>query len=433
MLPLNMITTGNSYNSRYDLANNTSNQSKAMTMKNDENSRSTQNNNYDLRIINDDNQARFQQIFAITTPHDSRSISIPNSEDESRINNQINDNIHETESNYSTNYQQNENQNEYMNEIELATRNLIQFQQMPPLNLQPDVLRFLKTLLLKSTMDQDYDKAHELEEILQYVSINYENSTQSNLKEEQLQNIESKIAQLRSELNSKIQEWDKIMNTFQRQQKRERDNLQAQFNNEQAEFEQHWGDPNNLTQFNKPSSKLLQLRKQQKCLALAKHFEDAKEVQKLAKELEKYETEQAKQKAIAAMKIAYDNMITSQQKELDCFDQHKQRLEVYLNLEKDKVILPYQMQIKQLEIARDQGKPTNKKPIKTVFVSTRKTRACKNEAAFPPASPRTARALSNYRISDEPKKLDLSGINVKRILSSRRSASSVRVRRKAKH
>ena len=156
----------------------------------------------------------------------------------------------------------------------------------------------------------------------------------------------------------------------------------------------------------------------------------------MAEDLQIIETQEAQKRAVTAMKIQYQKLIDDQNREIDCFNEHEKRIEVFMLAERHKAIKPHIMLIKQLETARDKDKPLNKKPTKVVFVSNRRTRTVRTETALPPASPRTSRAMSNFRVADEPERLQITGINVRReIMNNSKfrnhraasSAASVRV------
>lgn len=399
-------------------------------------------NDNDLAIIEDDNQARFEQIFKITTPHSSRSYSIQNSnvntyqnsengEENSFSNSQNTKKSHKNESTEN-------NENEEEDAAQIALRNLLISRKLPPEELQPQVIRSVKTLILNALIEEDYDRASQLEDLLKYVSDNYENQASKTLLELQTKAIESRLTLAREILDKKTAEWDDIFRMFKEDQIKRRYELEEKLSSQQKQFEAYWNDPNNLLMFKKPSPKLLELKKQQKLLAMTKKFEDAKQVKKMAEKLQIAETQEAQNRAIAAMKIQYKTLIEDQNREIQCFNDHERRIEQFMKAERVKAISPSVMLIRQLEIARDKDKPTNMKPRKVVFISNRRTRALRAESAFPPASPRTCNAMSNFRLAEEPEKLKISGINVKREIRnnskishktkrSTSTASSVRV------
>lgn len=386
-------------------------------------------NNNDYVIIEDDNQARFEQIFKITTPHSSRSYSIRNS----------NANTHQNSENGEENSFSNERSTKKSNKketkeddlneepdiVQNALQNLIKSREIPPEEVQPQVLRSLKTLFLNALIEEDYDKASQLEDLLKYVGDNYESQVNKALRELQTKALESRLNLARDILNKKTSEWDDIYIMFKEDQKKRRSELEEKLSSQQQEFEAHWNDPNNLIMFKKPSPQLLQLKKQQKLLAITKKFEEAKQVKRMADRLQIAESQEAQNRAVSAMKTQYRKLADDQSREVDCFVEHERRIERFMAAERAKAIGPCVMLIRQLEAAVEAGRPTNLKPRKEVFTSNRRTRLIRTEAAIPPASPRTTRAMSNFMFADEPEKLKVDGINVKKEIKKR---SKIRVR-----
>jgi hypothetical protein len=107
-------------------------------------------------------------------------------------------------------------------------------------------------------------------------------------------------------------------------------------------------------------------------------------------------------------------------RELECFAEHEKRTRIYLEAEKDRLCGPLEKLITQLENAKNKDKPPNMKPQTAQFSSTRKTRVVRTKQALPPASPRTSRAICEFKGSDEPSRLHLNGLNVKQIMNSGR-------------
>ncbi|OHT05985.1 hypothetical protein TRFO_26048 [Tritrichomonas foetus] len=440
-----------------------SQRSQSQFLNQNNNERKTKNKNYEDLGIEEDNQARFEQIFKITTPHSSRSYSVANSVTDveptkntnlntsnalindfrnspelklkipqpNAYNNSHNDmnknKIKKKNKNKSIVNNSNENNDNNVDEIQKAIQKLIQKREMPPIEILPQVYRIIKTLYLNSLIVQDYDRANELEEVSKLVGDNYECMVNAKIKAEQTKTLETRIELAKKRLQIEIDEWDKILHIFKNEQNKQRHNLEQKILEERNEFENNWSNPEYLIQFNKPSPTLLQLRKQQKALAIAKRFADAKQVKQIADKLQQIESDQAQQRAVSCMKLHYNKMIDDQQRTIECFNDHEKRLEQYLVAEREKVLKPYYMLIKQLEATRDKDLPLNMKPQKVVFVSNIRTKILKTDRALPPASPRTTRAMSKFRNSDEPERLTLTGIDVRRTLSGRRAKSSVRV------
>ena len=192
--------------------------------------------------------------------------------------------------------------------------------------------------------------------------------------------------------------------------------MQEKLVQERNELENVWADPENLKMFNKPSPTLLQLRKQQKFMAMSKQFDGAKYYKNKADQLQLVESQEAQERAISVMKLHYEKMIDDQQKTVDCFNEHENRIYHYLLAEREKALVPHHMLVKQLEMARDRDKPLNLKPQKVTFQSNIRTKTLKTDKGLPHVSPRVTQVMTNFRKQEEPNHLTITGIDVKKIM-----------------
>ena len=393
----------------------------------------------DENSVEQDSNERIHNIFHITTPHDSRVISSESeSEEESKLSSSSSSveqlpeaklepqNEKENEKSDTSQAPQ-QNEEEDSAELEQAERNLLKHKKAPPAHLRGKLLQKLKSDTVDCLIAQDYDRAAALEAAANFLMEQYECEMVQKMKDEEGETVIQRLGTARENLKREEARWVKIMDVFKSEQVRDRRALADKHADEMKEFEEQWGNPANLIQYNKPSSQLLFLRKQQKRLALAKQFQEAKRVKLNADKLEKTETVNAEVKAITAMQLAYEKLKEKQAKEVECFKEHETRTRQYLQGERRKSIEPLELLIKQLEIAKDRNKPMNKKPQPVVFKSNRRTRTLRTEKALPPTSPRTARALCDFKVADEPNRLFISGLNVRQIVSGRRPVSASRL------
>jgi hypothetical protein len=102
--------------------------------------------------------------------------------------------------------------------------------------------------------------------------------------------------------------------------------LEAQHESEVAEFEQRWADPEYVSQFYRPSPRLLLMRATERKLAIFQDFREALLIKNNADRLEQHEVKEARRRAVATMKLQYDNLEAKQQRELDCMMDHANRM-----------------------------------------------------------------------------------------------------------
>ena len=319
------------------------------------------------------------------------------------------------------------NSNSTQLNIENAIKRLLEFSEIPPVQFHPQIKQLLTKQSLLAIAKTDYDFASKCEEAKKLLGNIYEDDLNTSRKIHLKENYDFRLNNLIEQLSKLNKEWDSIFKTFWEEQKQKKYELENKHKNEQIEFEQLWDDPNTFLPFNKPSPQLLQLRKIQKKLAMAKSFDQAKIIKIQADELQNKETEEAEKRALENMENSQLILIDKHRKEIECFNEKEKRTEIYLKGEKFKEVHPLEMQIQQLKLIID----TEKKNLllKNNLKSTLKNKI-EIKDQLPPNSPRTARVYQKFRNNDEPIKLNINSTNVKKAFEKRRATSNLQKLRK---
>jgi hypothetical protein len=130
-----------------------------------------------------------------------------------------------------------------------------------------------------------------------------------------------------------------------------------------ADFEARWGDPESLTEFSKPSPRLIMLRTTEKRLAILKQFDRAKRFKTEADKLERVEALEAQRRAIAAMRIEYSNMEAKHTREIEGLEGFTERGKEQIERHRAARVDPLQLVIARLTalaapaIVRERKKP----------------------------------------------------------------------------
>jgi hypothetical protein len=143
-------------------------------------------------------------------------------------------------------------------------------------------------------------------------------------------------------------EWQNKIGDFRNRHENRAAGLEKAHQAEVEEFEKQWGDSDYLLAFKKPSPKLLLLRTTEKKLAIQKDFERAKRVKVEADRLEKDEAVQAQERAIAAMKMEYTNMVARHDREIGCLQGYGDRRRIAFELHRHEKVDPLQRLIARL-------------------------------------------------------------------------------------
>ena len=304
----------------------------------------------------------------------------------------------------------------------VAYKQLVNHGKQPPPHLVASVQQMLYHAYVRAVQTENYDEGIKIDRAMKMNGNFLEERLETERRNEQRQALVARLNQAETEYKDKDEEWKNILQTFKKEQEQMRAELQQKHQQEEDEFAEVWGNPENFIEFNKPSPNLLALRKMQKECAMGRDFEAAKNVKMEADKLQKKETEEAERRALQAMILAHQKLEFRQQREVKCFEERERRTELFITNERDQELVPLQMLIKQLNQALNQNEPQNLKPQKKEFVSTARTRVNVAESlSLPPKDRNLVNQLNTYRVKDEPQKLELSGFDVKRMMKRPKS------------
>jgi hypothetical protein len=212
-----------------------------------------------------------------------------------------------------------------------AEQSLIGRKALPPHKIRSKVYQRLLTDTLSALIGGDYDRAGECESAAHYLNAVHERELYQEVREAQDRTIADRLALAHDTLSQKVEEWQQIQAVFLNERETGRAAIAERQIGEQSDFEQMWGDPTALTQFTKSSPQLLLLRKQQKTMALMRDFSGAQEVKATADSLEREEAANAEIRAGEAMRLAFGKLREKHRREIECFDEHQKRIEVFLD------------------------------------------------------------------------------------------------------
>lgn len=318
------------------------------------------------------------------------------------------------------------------NEIELLIKDLLVRGKLPPPDIQPRLIEFVRWERTQAVIKQDYDRAGQLESVLNLVSDGYEWQMTEQRKTDMMGNIEDRIETARERIGEEEAQWNEMLDEFYEQQNRDREKMRLRHEEDKAEFEEKWNNPEFMMRnYAKLSPRLLQMRAIQKNMALVNMFDNAKRVKLAADALQESETARAEDRATLDMQQQYKVMNDKHRKEIACFEEHDRRVETFLIGERNRTVGPIERLLEQLQARKDRDAPPNLKPCTHQFTSTAKSRAFRTTQAIPARSERTTRAIADFR-GEGASHLSVSGLNVKQIMkgrSARRAVSVSRVKR----
>ena len=233
-------------------------------------------------------------------------------------------------------------------EIKGVIEEMMKKKQLPDPTYHQPIRDYINREQLRAAMEQNYTYAAKLEDQLQTLISLLQVDDSAALDAARRKELEEKLANATEQHDAAVKYWSERIEQCRADFDEKISQLEDQQNKEVAEFESNWNDPNNLTQFSKPSARLLQLRQIEQRYAIAKLFQRAQEIKTQADQLQRDETRAARDKAVAAMKMQFSGIEARQKKEMDCLLQHRKRTIELLELERDKQVKPMSMVVTRL-------------------------------------------------------------------------------------
>lgn len=280
----------------------------------------------------------------------------------------------------------------------------------PPNVLNP-LLSYIKDEEAKAITEQNYirgDKLRTVEKITAKALADYQNQLYA---DDRNQTYESLRNQYLKKMEDIDYQYNQLFEELEKQRIEDLDNLQKNHEKEEEDFTNYWADPEKLSQFNKPSPQLLQMRQIQKNLALSKDFSAAQQQKSIADSLQKHEEEESERQAILAMRTQYNQMQADYNRRVQCAEQKWERKNKSMNKKKESELEHYRLAIQQLDSKKNS--PPRTRALSPMPMSR----------GAPTTSFANRKTLANYRTQPNQSKLKLSGISVNRCMHPCKSAN----------
>ena len=198
--------------------------------------------------------------------------------------------------------------------------------------------------------ENDYMKAHKIDEAMAKVRLNYRINDRESLYNTTIQNLSQKKKMAEDDLQETKQQWKQKWKEFDQKQKEEREQQHARHIKEHEELEEFWKDPSHYYDFNKRNPVQLEHLAIERSLAMTGRFVEAEQWRKMNEKNDKI--------------IIKENYARLQQ----TFDQQRQHL-IELQ-EEDAKRLQFQQDVARKLYAEDERKEMEVKRL-TVENTTR--------------------------------------------------------------
>ena len=288
-------------------------------------------------------------------------------------------------------------------DLQAALDRMLKKKRMPEMEMRPYLVDYAKNQSVHELMRENYDQAAKIDEAVDLLMQSLHRDEDAQDCEKQTESLKEKY-QTAQVQNKHIQdEFAQRIEQLREAENERLDRLERQHEKERSEFEEQWARPETTTTFSKPSAQLLQVRKMQKSMAIAHKFEEAKKLKATGDQMQREESVVASQKAVGAMRVAYQQLIDKQEREMDCFMANGYRKLQTLETERDKKLQANEKLRNQLDTRIKGPKVPRRPPVPIPDLAPADTRGSVTGII----STRTRSQLAMYKKSPETTRLQI--------------------------
>lgn len=234
-------------------------------------------------------------------------------------------------------------------ELDEAIYELVHHFKPPAQELRTPITQLLERRRVEALIAGDYDLAEEQDKIAGILNTVLQNEQQKINEDKTIDILYSRWQQLIQKQNQINAKWDAKVQEFIAESDKQKQEMEIAHEEEVDNFISRWKDPNFLRPFNKPSSKLLQMREQEKAMAISRMYAQAKEMKAVADRLQREETQQAQAKISATMTMERNKLAAKQNKEENAWNSYRQRMLKSFQAERQKELRPVQTAMQQIK------------------------------------------------------------------------------------
>lgn len=287
-------------------------------------------------------------------------------------------------------------------ELEEAMDDMINKFQAPPPHLRARIRQIISHRRVDAIVAGQYEQAELQDRYERALAISLQAEQDRANEDNRIDLLYARYVKLQEQLQDINQKYDDEIKACNDNSQHLLDQLKEKHAQELDEFTKKWNDEKFLLQFNKPSSKLLQLREMEKARALSRLYQKAKEIKIIADRLQNEETQAAQRRINAQMEFEKKKLLARQEKEIKSNEEHRAIVIQNKNLQRETETRPVQVAIAQIRAKKGTivvaGKPSSQ-AVTRDFADADKS----------PLSPRTHEKLNNYRAVKPKPRLSVHG------------------------
>lgn len=234
-------------------------------------------------------------------------------------------------------------------EISKAIDKMLKTKKSPPEDMIRPMNRYIKRETVLAAQERRYDDATKMEKAVKMLAYLTDPNSEFVKQQNKKKALQKAYDDAKAKLDQLEQKWKQTFKEFEEMKEDRIKSLDESHKQQTEQFEENWSNPEFLAPFKKPSQQLLQLRKMEENLAMAREFEQAKDIKKRAEKLEIIEARQQRNNAMVAMEFAYKQLEMQQQKETECLLMKEKRNRDELEKQKFLETQPYVLTLRRLE------------------------------------------------------------------------------------
>jgi hypothetical protein len=282
---------------------------------------------------------------------------------------------------------------------------------LPDFEVRPEVINFARKKSSKLMLAEEYDEAAEIDVAIDVMFVSIEQDRNERNSDSQTQVLRDRMAQCKEGEQEVANFWDGAMEDFRQRTLRKLEALRQRHLEEYSELEAEWSAPEAKIPYSKPSPDLLQIRKKQKSYALLHDFANAKAMKLMGDSRETIEAAEGQRRFENAFRIAHNQLIDRQQREIDCLVASAQGVTDLYQIDKEKSLASLAFTEKSLQLRISTAKPMKRPSVKVPVLNSRPVRASPGDAPHVPTTGmithRTRSQLAAFRKAPDMGRLDL--------------------------
>lgn len=299
-------------------------------------------------------------------------------------------------------------------ELDEHIENILSRRIPPPKGLRNPILQLLNRRRVQALVDGNYDYAEEQENNIKFYNRVIQSEDNKSNEEAQFEILFNRYQQLQKDHQEITEKWNEKINKYNEDEEQSYNELLQKQQEEKDKFHARWADPEYLRPFTKPSPKLNSMREQERAMAVARMYQQAKAMKQDADRLQKEETAAAQQRISRTMETEWNRMLERHENDRKKFIDHKNKNIAFLESEKQKELKPTMNAIYQIKSKK--GLLLNTKQSSMTITKT----AQEIEAQ----SPRTHKKYADFKSEKKKPKLNVQPVKDQQFQTTKKNTRS---------